>query len=86
MKARRNTTKHLLNKGDLLDQKWLTYFLAIVLILLVLVFVVLLTPSYKRYVVDTVRSVFYGKKEKAPRPKATPVKFQQPVLSEGLTF
>ena len=86
MKARRNTTKDFLNKGDLLDQKWLTYFLAIVLILLVLVFVVLLTPSYKRYVVDTVRSVFYGKKEKVPRPKATPVKFQQPVFPDGLTF
>ena len=86
MKTRRNTTKSLLNKGDLLDQKWLTYFLAIVLILLVLVFVVLLTPAYKRYVVDTVKSVFYGKQEKAPRPKATPVKFQQPILPDGLTF
>ena len=86
MKSRRNTTKSLLNKGDLLDQKWLTYFLAIVLILLVLVFVVLLTPAYKRYVVDTVKSVFYGKQEKAPRPKATPVKFQQPIFPEGLTF
>ena len=86
MKARRSPTKHLLNKGDLLDQKWLTYFLAIVLILLVLIFVVLLTPTYKRYVVDTVKSVFYGKQQKAPRPKATPVKFQQPILPEGLTF
>ena len=86
MKARRSPTKNALGKGDLLDQKWLTYFLAIVLILLVLVFVVLLTPTYKRYVVDTVKSVFYGKKEKAPRPKATPVKFQQPILPEGLTF
>ena len=86
MKARRNTTKYVLGKGDLLDQKWLTYFLAIVLILLVLVFVVLLTPAYKRYIVDTVKSVFYGKKGTAPRPKATPVKFQQPVLPSGLTF
>lgn len=86
MRTRRNTTKHALNKGDLLDQKWLTYFLAIVLILLVLVFVVLLTPKYKQYVVDTVRSVFYGKKQKAPRPKASPVKFQQPALPDGLTF
>ncbi|MCG9134618.1 hypothetical protein J5I95_23385 [Candidatus Poribacteria bacterium] len=86
MKARRNTTKYALGKGDLLDQKWLTYFLAIVLILLVLVFVVLLTPAYKRYIVDTVKSVFYGKKSTAPRPKATPVKFQQPALPRGLTF
>ena len=86
MRARRNTTKHTLNKGDLLDQKWLTYFLAIVLILLVLVFVILLSPTYKRYIVDTAKSVFYGKKQKAPRPKASPVKFQQPVLPEGLTF
>lgn len=86
MRTRRNTTKHTLNKGDLLDQKWLTYFLAIVLILLVLVFVVLLSPTYKRYVVDAVKTVFYGKKQKAPRPKASPVKFLQPVLPEGLTF
>ncbi|MDE0018188.1 MAG: hypothetical protein OXU51_18545 [Candidatus Poribacteria bacterium] len=86
MRTRRNTTKHALEKGDLLDQKWLTYFLAIVLILLVLVFVVLLSPTYKRYVVDTVKSVFYGKEQKAPRPKASPVKFQQPVLPDGLIF
>ena len=32
MQTRRNTTKHTLNKADLLDQKWVTYFLAIVLI------------------------------------------------------
>lgn len=86
MRARRSTTKHTLNKGDLLDQKWLTYFLAIVLILLVLVFVVLLSPTYKRYVVDAVKSVFYGKKQKAPRPKASPVKFLQPALPSGLRF
>lgn len=86
MRTRRRTTKHTLNKGDLLDQKWLTYFLAIVLILLVLVFVVLLSPTYKRYVVDTVKTVFYGKKQKAPRPKASPVKFLQPVLLDGLIF
>lgn len=86
MRARRSTTKHTRNKGDLLDQKWLTYFLAIVLILLVLAFVVLLSPTYKRYIVDTAKSVFYGKKQKAPRPKASPVKFLQPVLPDGLTF
>ena len=86
MRTRRNTTKHLVNKGDLLDQKWLTYFLAIVFILLVLVFVVLLSPTYKQFVVDTVKSVFYGKKQKAPRPKASPVKFQQPALPSSLTF
>ena len=86
MRARRNTTKHTLNKGDLLDQKWVTYFLAIVLILLVLVFVVLSSPTYKRYVVDTVKSVFYGKEQKAPRPKASPVKFLQPALPNGLGF
>ena len=86
MRTRRNTTKHVLNKGDLLDQKWLTYFLAIVLILLVLVFVVLLSPTYKQYIVNTVKSVFYGKKQKAPRPKASPVKFRQPILPGGLTF
>ena len=86
MRARRNATKHTLEKGDLLDQKWLTYFLAIVLILLVLVFVVLLSPTYKRYVVDTVKSVFYGKQHKAPRPKASPVKFLQPALPNSLIF
>ena len=86
MRTRRNTTKKMLEKGDLLDQKWLTYFLAIVLILLVLVFVVLLSPTYKRYVVDAVKSVFYGKQQKAPRPKASPVKFGQPVLPNGLEF
>ena len=86
MKARRNLTKHAFDKGDLLDQKWLTYFLAVVLILLVLVFVVLLSPTYKRYVVDTVKSVFYGGKQTAPRPKAAPVNFQRPVLTDGLMF
>ena len=84
MKTRRNLTKHAFDKGDLLDQKWLTYFLAVVLILLVLVFVVLLSPTYKRYVVDTVKSVFYGGKQTAPRPKAAPVNFQRPVLTDGL--
>ena len=86
MKSRRNLAKHAFDKGDLLDQKWLTYFLAIVLILLVLVFVVLLSPTYKRYVIDTVKSVFYGGKQTAPRPKAAPVKFQRPVLTPGLIF
>ena len=86
MRARRSTTKHTLNKGDLLDQKWLTYFLAIVLILLVLTFVILLSPTYKRYIVDTAKSVFYGKKQKAPRPKASPVKFLQPALPNSLRF
>ena len=86
MKAHRNTTKHDLDKGDLLDQKWLTYFLIIVLIVLVLVFVVLLSPTYKRYIVDTAKSVFYGKKQGAPRPKASPVKFLQPALPSGLRF
>lgn len=86
MKARRNLTKYAFDKGDLLDQKWLTYFLAIVLILLVLVFVILLSPTYKRYVVDTVKSVFYGGKQTAPRPKAAPVKFQRPALTNGLIF
>ena len=86
MKSRRNLTKQAFDKGDLLDQKWLTYFLAVVLILLVLVFVVLLSPTYKRYVVDTVKSVFYGGKQTAPRPKAAPVKFQRPALTNGLMF
>lgn len=86
MKSRRNLTKHAFDKGDLLDQRWLTYFLAIVLIFLVLVFVVLLTPTYKRYVVDTVKSVFYGGKETAPRPKAAPVNFQRPALMDRLIF
>lgn len=80
MKSRRGIAKQALNKGDLLDQRWLTYLLTIVLILLVLVFVVLLTPEYKQYVVDTVKSIFYGGKQEAPRPKAAPVKFQQFVL------
>ena len=86
MKTRRSPTKHTLDKVDLLDQKWVTYFLAIVLILLVLVFVVLLSPTYKRYIVDTAKSVFYGGKQKAPRPKAAPVNFQSPVLLNGLIF
>ena len=86
MRTRRNTTKHIANKGDLLDQKWLTYFLVIVFILLVLVFIVLLSPTYKQYIVDTVKSVFYGKKQEAPRPKASPVKFQQPASPTGLRF
>ena len=87
MKSRRNIAKHTFNKGDLLDQRWLTYFLAIVLIVLVLVFVVLLSPTYKRYVVDTVKSVFYGKQQKARRPKAAPVNFQRPtLLPNNLTF
>lgn len=86
MKSRRNVAQRAFNKGDLLDQKWLTYFLAIVLILLVLIFVVLLSPTYKQYIVDTVKSVFYGGKQKAPRPKAAPVKFQSPALMKGLTL
>ena len=86
MRTRRNTPKRTLDKADLLDQRWVTYFLAIVLILLVLVFVVLLSPTYKRYIVDTAKSVFYGGKQKAPRPKAAPVNFQNPALLDGLTF
>ena len=86
MKTRRNTAKHALDKADLLDQKWVTYFLAIVLILLVLVFIVLLSPTHKRLIVDTAKSVFYGGKQKVPRPKAAPVNFQNPVLLNGLIF
>ena len=86
MKTRRNITKYTLEKPDLLDQKWVTYFLAVVLILLVLVFVVLLSPTYKRYIVDTAKSVFYGREQKAPRPKAAPVNFQNPTLFKDLIF
>ncbi len=86
MKARRNTAKYTLDKPNLLDQKWVTYFLAVVLILLVLVFVVLLSPTYKRYIVDTAKSMFYGRQQKVPRPKAAPANFQSPVLSDGLIF
>ena len=86
MKTRRNTAKYTLDKADLLDQKWVTYFLTIVLILLVLVFVVLLSPTHKRYIIDSAKSVFYGRKQKAPRPKAAPVNFQNPVLLNGLMF
>ena len=85
MKARRNTVKHPVHKGDLLDQKWMTYFLAVVLILLIVVFVVLSSPVYKKYVMERIKSVFYGGKQKAPRPRAAPVKFQIPSLSPGLT-
>ena len=83
MKSRLNRAKQARNTGDLLDQRWLTYFLAIVLVVLVLAFVVLLTPAYKRYVVDTVKSVFYGKRQPAPRPKASPANFQNPILIDG---
>lgn len=86
MKIRRNTAKHILDKADWLDQKWVTYFLAVVLILLVLVFVVLLSPTYKQYIVNSVKSVFYGGKQKVPRPKAAPVNFQYPGLPDGLIF
>lgn len=86
MRTRRNTTKRTLDKVDLLDQRWVTYFLAIVLILLVLVFVVLLSPTYKRYIVDTAKSVFYGGEQKAPRPRAAPAHFQNPALLNGLIF
>ena len=86
MKTRRNIAKHTLEKPDFLDQKWVTYFLAVVLILLVLVFVVLLSPTYKQYIVDTAKSVFYGRKQKVPRPKAAPVNFQNPALLKGLIF
>lgn len=86
MKRRRNTAKYTLDKADLLDQKWVTYLLAIVLILLVLVFVVLLSPTYKQYIVDTAKSVFYGRKQKVPRPKAAPVNFQNPALLKSLIF
>lgn len=83
MKSRLNRAKQARSKGDLLDQRWLTYFLAIVLVVLVLAFVVLLTPAYKRYVVDTVKSVFYGKRQAAPRPKASPARFQRAILIDG---
>ena len=86
MKTRRHTAKHTLDKADLLDQKWVTYFLAVVLILLVLVFLVLLSPTHKRLIIDTARSVFYGGKDKVPRPKAAPVNFQIPALPNSLTF
>lgn len=86
MKTRRNTAKFTLDKPDLLDQKWVTYFLAVVLILLVLVFLVLLSPTYKRFIIDTAKSVFYGGKQKVPRPKAAPVNFQIPALPKSLIF
>ena len=86
MKTKRTTAKHMLDKGDLLDQKWLTYFLAVMLILLILVFVVLSSPTYKRYVVDAVKTVFYGKEQEAPRPSASPAQFLPPALPKGLKF
>jgi len=86
MKARRGIAKQTVHKGDLLDQKWMTYFLLVVLILLIVVFVVLSSPVYKKYVMERIKSVFYGGKQKAPRPRAAPVNFQIPLLSPGLTF
>lgn len=80
MQSRRTLAKNGPNKGNMLDQKWFTYFLAGVLIILVLVFIVLLTPSYKQFVVDTAKSVFYGGKQEPPRPKASPARFQRSPL------
>lgn len=66
-------------RGDLLDQKWMTYFLAAVLILLIAVFVVLSSPEYKAWVVDTARSLFYGtRKREVPRPRAAPARLENP--------
>ena len=86
MKIRRNIPRQTLDKADLLDQKWVTYFLAVVLILLVLVFVVLLSPTYKRYIIDSAKAVFYGQQEKTPRPKAAPANFQTPASLKGVIF
>ncbi len=87
MRLRRNLrTQATVEKGDLLDQKWLTYFLAGVFIVLTIIFIVLLTPAYRQFVVDTVRSVFYGGAQSAPRPQAAPVKFQNPLHLDNFTF
>ncbi len=68
-------------RGDLLDQKWMTYFLAVVLILLIVVFVVLSSPEYRAWVVDTARSLFYGTREReVPRPRVAPARFQMPAF------
>ncbi len=68
-------------KGDLLDRKWMTYFLAVILLLLIGFLVVLSSPEYKKYFMDGVTAVFYGKKHKAPRPQASPAHFQTPLPS-----
>ncbi len=67
-------------KGDLLDQKWLTYFLVIILVLLIVTFVVLSSPAYKKQFIESVKTVFYGKKQKARCPQASPAAFQGPTL------
>jgi hypothetical protein len=52
----------------MLEQKWLTYLLAFLLVLLVAVFVVLATPKYKNWVVDHLKGIFH-KEKKVPRPR-----------------
>ena len=65
-------------KGDLLAQKWMTKLLAIVLIFLIVAFVVLSIPSVKKYIVEFIRVLRYGKEQKPERPRIAPGRLQNP--------
>ena len=69
MQTRPPISRRRYKKRDALpDQKWLTYLLAFVLILLIAVFVVLANPKYKNMVVEYIQGVLHREK-KVPRPR-----------------
>ncbi len=69
MQTRPSISRRRHKKRDALpDQKWLTYFLAFILILLIVVFVVLANPKYKNMIVEYIQGVLH-KEKKVPRPR-----------------
>ena len=69
MQTRPSISRIRHKKRDALpDQKWLTYFLAFILILLIVVFVVLANPKYKNMIVEYIQGVLH-KEKKVPRPR-----------------
>ena len=69
MQTRPSISRRQFKKRNALpDQKWLTYLLAFILILLIVVFVVLANPTYKNTVVEYIKGVLH-KEKKVPRPR-----------------
>lgn len=57
------------SKGDLLAQKWMTNLLAFILIVLIILFVVLSIPSVKKYIIDFIRIMRFGREQEPRRPQ-----------------
>ena len=83
----RTTRRPIWKERDLLDQKWVTYFLTFILILLLAVLIV--SWKYRDWVVQTTRQLLHPEPPPPPRPRPGRVAGEwtrQPLFNFRMSF